>query len=96
MSVSPRDNPAAYGTVTVGSAAGFVIHEANKRLGWDVSIDEATYFILGLLFVWHLLGSLAKRINPVVIEQPDVVVEPPKIRQAQARHTRKPRPKGKR
>jgi hypothetical protein len=56
---SPVDHPAAYGTLSTATIAGFLVAEANSRLGFDLNIYEAT-MIVGVVG-WTYFAAFGKK-----------------------------------
>jgi hypothetical protein len=48
MTASPVDHPNAFATVSSGSVALFLVHEAKTRLGVDLTMEEAGYIVIGV------------------------------------------------
>jgi hypothetical protein len=56
---SPVDHPAAYGTLSTASIAGFLVWEANNRLGFNLDIIEAT-MLVGVVG-WAYFAAFGKK-----------------------------------
>lgn len=46
--ISPTSHPNSYAALSTGSVALFLVHEAKTRLGFDLSLEEAGYIVIGV------------------------------------------------
>jgi hypothetical protein len=58
--VNPRDHPNAYVGLSAGVVTAFLVSESKRRLGFDLTVEEASFIVSGVisgfLFAGHRLG----------------------------------------
>jgi len=47
--MNPKDHPNAFVGLSSGTVAAFLVAEAKRRLGWDLSLDEASMIVAGVI-----------------------------------------------
>lgn len=61
MNIGPKTHANAYAALSSGAVAAFLVREAKLRLGIDLTLEEASYIVLGsvaaFLFAGRKLGG---------------------------------------